>query len=63
MKMCNYEDLKSEESKNGHVGGKSEKSLCNIPVCDFISNGVNESEKLIFFLVDHEGSKLKILSY
>ena len=45
MKMCYYEDLKSEESKNGHVGGKSEKSLCNIPVCDFISNGVNESEK------------------
>ena len=43
-----------EEDKSEHEGGgKSEKSLRNIPGCDFISYGVNELERQDHFQIDH----------
>ena len=47
-----------EESKSENVGGKFEKSLCSIPGCDFISNGVDETEIQDHFRIGHQDSEL-----
>ena len=45
-----------EESED--VSGKSQKSLCNIPGCDFISLGVKETEMHDHFRIDHTDSEM-----
>ena len=41
-----------------HISGKPQKSLCSIPGCDFISDGVNETEKQNHFQTVHSDSRL-----
>ena len=52
-----------DERKSENIGGKSAKSLCSIPGCDFISNGGNEEEMQDHFRIDHKHSELRENSF
>ena len=54
----NTSSKKEEEGKSEHSSGKSEKSLCSIPGCDFIFYGVDEAHKQDHFLTSHRDSEL-----
>ena len=50
---------KEEEGKSEYISGKSQKSLCSIPGCDFISSGVKkETEMQDHFRIEHTDSEL-----
>ena len=47
-----------DERKSEDVSGKSQKRLCNIPGCDFISLGLKETEMQDHFRIEHTDSEM-----
>ena len=56
-------DIMETSSREGDKSEESEKSLCNIPGCDFISFGGNEVERRDHFQVEHRDSELRENSF